>query len=169
MKGFHEWLKERDSKITEAWWPFGKKEEPEYEEAPMPKKPAQQQMDWTEDPKYQAKDIHSLRNVGYMDCPHCRSAVHSYNLDSDSKGEITRYGKCKRCNKNFWIDDESFREMRRKNARERAVSISKSFGSSNPYSGTYEFDGKRYHVDPKGAAEAEERAKNRIRGDLSNI
>jgi len=29
MKKFNEWLKERDSKITEAWWSFGKKEEPE--------------------------------------------------------------------------------------------------------------------------------------------
>jgi len=173
MKKFNEWLKEKNNNETnEAWWPFGKKEkepESELDHEETPAKPAEKQTNWTEDPKYQAKDIHSLRSVGFMSCPHCRSNVHWYDLSSNSKGETTAYGTCKRCDKNFWIDEESLREVRRKNARDRAVSISKSLGSSNPYSGTYEFDGKRYHVDPKGAAEAEERAKNRIRGDLSNI
>jgi len=159
MKLFSEWLKDKviEDNINEGWWPFSRKEEPEAQPEPEMKpkaNPIKKELHWSKDPRYQAKGLDMFRTVGFVHCPNCGDYLHHYDLESKTTG------RCRKCHEPFWVNEELSREMR----RHKEYSIARSRGFKD-----YEFEGGRYKVDPKAAADAERRAKYAIRDDLSNI
>ena len=150
MKTFYEWLE--DKNLEEGWWPWSKKEEPSepeaQEERPKPSRPAE--IPWYEDPKNKLKG----NPDSFAKCPHCGYGEQSWY------GVEGGIGECYKCKRKYWLDDNQRRSAKRMIAWDKA----RNRGSSS-----YDFEGGRYLTDPKGAAAAEERAKNAIRGDLSNI
>jgi hypothetical protein len=150
MKTFNEWLEGKN--LEEGWWPFGKKEEPSepevQEERPKPSRTTE--IPWYEDPKNKLKGDPG----SFTECPHCGRAPASYY---GIEGGI---GECYKCKRKYWLDKDQQRSAKRMIAWDKA----RTRGSSS-----YDFEGELYHTDPKGAARAAERAKNAIRGDLSNI
>lgn len=154
MKSFNEWLENRDSEFNknEGWWPWSRKDAPSGsgETLSEPGASGHAEPSWWTDPKNKLKGEPGQ----FAKCPHC-----GYG-DQVWVGMQSGTNECWRCRKRYWLDDDQEREAK----RQAAWSSARRRGADR-----YEFDGESYHTDPKGAARAKERAKNAIRGDLSNI